>query len=77
VCGILGLAISKFDRDDEPAGKDTMSWGLISAVGTAHHDTPDVIYDEGSPGKEAMIRVLGRDPGDVSGKVIRIARALK
>jgi len=77
VCGILGLAISKFDRDDEPAGKDTMSWGLISAMGTAPHDTPDVIYDEGSPGKEAMIRVLGRDPGDVSGKAIRIARSLK
>ena len=30
---------------------------------------PDIIYDEGWWGKEAMIRVFGRDPKDVLKKI--------
>jgi hydroxymethylpyrimidine/phosphomethylpyrimidine kinase len=75
-CGILGFTIVEFDRDDEPGGEKTMSWGLVNALGSTK-GTPDIIYDEGSVGKEPMIRVLGSNPIDVVDKVIRIASALK
>jgi len=38
---------------------------------------PDVIYDRGDVGKEAMIRVLGADALDVAGKVLRLAEELQ
>jgi hydroxymethylpyrimidine/phosphomethylpyrimidine kinase len=34
---------------------------------------PDFIYDEGDVGKEPMIRVLGRDPGEVVQKILKIS----
>jgi hydroxymethylpyrimidine/phosphomethylpyrimidine kinase len=77
ICGILGFTILEFDRGDEPGGEKTMSWGLVSALGSSSKDTPDIVYDEGSMGKEPMIRVLGSNPMDVVDKVIRIASALK
>ena len=38
---------------------------------------PDAIYDEGEKGKEPMIRVLGKNPMEVSNKVLRIWQACK
>jgi hydroxymethylpyrimidine/phosphomethylpyrimidine kinase len=32
---------------------------------------PDFIYDEGDVGKEPMIRVLGRNPGEVVQKILK------
>jgi hypothetical protein len=37
---------------------------------------PDLIYDLGDIGKEAMIRVFGRDAFDVANKVTSIAKQL-
>jgi hydroxymethylpyrimidine/phosphomethylpyrimidine kinase len=76
-CGILGLDIAEFDRENEPMGEKTMSWGLVNAIRSTSPRTPDVIYDEGSVGKEPMIRILGSNPSDVVEKAIRIAGALK
>ncbi len=52
-----------------------MEWGTEQAIAEAG-TIPDVIYDEGAMGKEAMMRVLGEDPQDVLRKVRRIGRAL-
>jgi hydroxymethylpyrimidine/phosphomethylpyrimidine kinase len=38
---------------------------------------PDVIYDTGGVGKEAMIRLLGRDALDVVGKALLIAKKMR
>lgn len=37
---------------------------------------PDVIYDTGDVGKEAMIRLLGRDSVEVARRAIEIAGAM-
>jgi hydroxymethylpyrimidine/phosphomethylpyrimidine kinase len=38
---------------------------------------PDVIWDCGEIGKEPMIRVLGRSPGEVVDKVIGVVRIVR
>jgi hydroxymethylpyrimidine/phosphomethylpyrimidine kinase len=39
---------------------------------------PDFIFDEGGMGKEPMIRVLGRNPQEVVGKILKaVGRKLK
>lgn len=63
-----GFKIASFSREEEPEDVSTMEWGATEAfkkLGT----TPDVIYDLGAKGKEAMIRVLGKNPREVYGKV--------
>ena len=69
------LRVASFDRAEEPAGVSTMEWGTKQAIVEAG-TIPDIVYDEGAVGKEAMMRVLGRDPLDVLRKVRRIGRAL-
>ncbi len=70
-----GLVAASFDRRKEPRGVSTMEWGTERAIVEAG-TIPDVIYDEGEVGKEAMMRVLGKDPQDVYRKVRRIVRGL-
>lgn len=62
------LKISSFGRKREPAKVSTMEWGTKSAIKKLGF-VPDLIYDKGAVGKEAMIRVLGRSPGDVIRKL--------
>ena len=69
------LVLASFDRAAEPKGVSTMEWGTEQAIVEAG-TIPDVVYDEGAVGKEAMMRVLGTDPVDVLRKVRRIGRAL-
>ncbi|MFH1288855.1 MAG: thiamine-phosphate synthase family protein [bacterium] len=38
---------------------------------------PDIIFDRGAIGKEAMIRVLGKNPDDVAEKIIKIALSFR
>jgi hydroxymethylpyrimidine/phosphomethylpyrimidine kinase len=64
--------IGSFDRKYEPILKgkkiSTMEWGtqyVIKKMGRV----PDIIYDKGSKDKEAMMRILGRDPDDVLRKL--------
>ena len=70
------LRVATFDRENEPKLKgrkvSTMSWGTAKAIQTSDR-LPDLIVDRGGPGKEAMVRVLGRRPADVVAKVRRIA----
>jgi hydroxymethylpyrimidine kinase/phosphomethylpyrimidine kinase len=75
-CANLGLNIASFRREDEPQGVSTMEWGVSDAV-RREGKVPDVIYDKGGVGKEAMIRLLGRDAAEVAGKASKIAGIMK
>ncbi len=75
-CEKLGLRISSFRREDEPEGVSTMEWGVADAIKNAGSIT-DVIYDMGGIGKEAMIRLLGKDAVEVAKKAIKISNFLK
>lgn len=80
-CKEGGLRTYGFDRREEPqevteAEGRSLAWGVEKVLAGAG-EVPDVIYDEGGWGKEAMIRVLGGDPGEVVQKVIEIKRRCK
>lgn len=67
-CGTLDFSIGEFDRSKEPKTTSTMEWGtefVIKQLG----QVPDIIYDKGGIGKEAMIRILGKNPEDVLKKL--------
>ena len=67
------LRLGAFDRREQPAGTSTMDWGTTAAIRGLGR-VPDAVHDPGGPGKEGMIRVLGRTPEDVVRKVRRIVR---
>ncbi|MEN3041874.1 MAG: thiamine-phosphate synthase family protein [Fervidobacterium sp.] len=73
-----GLKVFKYDRASEPIeisnhdGK-SMQWMIQQAVKTIG-SLPDIIYDEGWYGKEAMIRIFGRNPQEVMQKVLKIIK---
>jgi len=80
-CEEEGFNIIGFDREKEPPEVRTeegysLAWGVEDALGKVGK-VPDVIYDEGGWGKEPMIRILGRDPGEVVRKVIEINRSIQ
>jgi len=52
-----------------------MSWGTRRAVAEIGH-LPDVIWDSGAPGKESMLRLLGKSGTEVALKALRLARVL-
>jgi len=70
-CKKARMRISTFDRTKEPKGVSSMTWGVDWAIKN-HGGVPDAIFDAGGPGKEPMIRVLGRDPEDVLSKLRKI-----
>jgi len=74
-CRKLGLRVVGFDRSKEPRGVKTMVWGTEQAIKKAGR-VPDVIFDRGALGKEAMIRLLGRSPIEVAEFALRIARSI-
>jgi predicted fused transcriptional regulator/phosphomethylpyrimidine kinase/hydroxymethylpyrimidine/phosphomethylpyrimidine kinase len=71
-----GLTVFKYDRNSEPEdvknvdGK-SMEW-MIQQAYKEFGRIPDVIYDEGFWGKEAMIRIFGRNPKEVMEKIKKI-----
>jgi len=71
----FGFEISDFDRNAEPEenklmeGK-TMEFGIMAAL--IKNPKAELIYDKGGFGKEAMLRVFGRDAIDVAGKILKI-----
>ena len=76
VCKKLGLSIGSFDRKEEPAyAKSTMEWGTSIVIEKTGF-VPDIIYDEGSIGKEPMIRIIGDNPKEVVNKLNRIVCAI-
>ncbi len=74
-CETIGLKISSFSREDEPEGVATMEWG-VSEVIRREGMVPAVIYDTGGVGKEAMIRLLGKDAVEVAGRAVEIGRCI-
>ncbi len=74
-CENIGLKIFSFSREDEPEGVSTMEWGVGDVI-KREGRVPAVIYDTGGVGKEAMIRLLGRDAMEVVGRAVEIARAM-
>jgi hydroxymethylpyrimidine/phosphomethylpyrimidine kinase len=64
----FGLDVGCFDRAEEPDSVSSMEWGTAQAIMGCGH-VPDVIFDRGGVGKEPMVRVLGRDPEEVLGKI--------
>lgn len=70
-CKELGLSIATFSRKNEPEGVSTMEWGVKEAIKRTGR-VPDVIYDKGDFGKEAMIRLLGKDAMEVAGRAVEI-----
>jgi len=74
-CKALDLKISSFDRDKEPKDTKTMEWGTSEAI-KKFGRIPDVIYDKGGIGKEAMIRILGEDAISVVELALKIGKKL-
>ncbi len=74
-CKTLGLRMASFSREDEPEGVSTMEWGVAEAI-KKDGRVPDVIYDKGGVGKEAMIRLLGKDAVEVACRAIEISGAM-
>lgn len=66
VIGELFLETCSFDRGQEPPGTKTMDWGVAFCC---KHGIPDVIFDTGAVGKEAMVRILGDDPLQVASTI--------
>jgi len=69
----MGLKTFKLDRSEEPenirrAEGESLKWAISRAV-MLSSTPPDLIWDEGFWGKEAMIRVFGRTPREVLEKV--------
>jgi hydroxymethylpyrimidine kinase/phosphomethylpyrimidine kinase len=72
-CKKIGFLVGSFQRTEEPStAGSTMEWGTKHAI-TTLGKIPDIIYDTGGIGKEPMIRILGRNPGDVLQKLRKIA----
>ncbi len=59
----LFLEVCSFDRGQEPPGTKTMDWGVAFCC---KRGIPDVIFDTGAVGKEAMVRIIGEDPLQVA-----------
>ena len=79
-CRELGYQIADFSRAEEPTDVkekegSSLEWGTSRAL-EGMDDTPAVVYDLGEVGKEPIIRILGRDPGQVVDRVLAISRRL-
>jgi hydroxymethylpyrimidine kinase / phosphomethylpyrimidine kinase / thiamine-phosphate diphosphorylase len=80
ICEKLGLTVRSFDRADEPREVkeregSSLEWGTQEVLKMG--EVPDVIYDRGEVGKEPMVRIIGKNPGDVVRKVLKIKRGME
>jgi hydroxymethylpyrimidine/phosphomethylpyrimidine kinase len=78
-CRKAGLRLSSFDRAQEPpevAAREggSLVWGVAEAL--KGEGLPQAVYDTGGPGKEPMVRLLGRTPGEVARWAIDVAATL-
>jgi hydroxymethylpyrimidine/phosphomethylpyrimidine kinase len=69
-----GFVVARFDRRKEPRQVkkregSSLEWGVAEVLKKSK-TVPDFIYDEGDVGKEPMIRVLGRNPLEVTQKIV-------
>ncbi|ALU12820.1 hypothetical protein EYM_07800 [Ignicoccus islandicus DSM 13165] len=56
----MGLKVVEIDRSLQQRGMKTMKW-LVEYVYNKYNEIPQVIYDRGFYGKEAMIRIFAKD----------------
>jgi len=80
VCKKLNYKIASFDRRDEPKESklkegSSLQWGVEKVIKESGF-VPDIIYDIGDIGKEAMVRVIAENPEELSKKVISIKEHL-
>lgn len=66
------FSVSSYDRSREPKGVkkkegSSVAWGTLAAL--ARNPKAEVIYHKGDVGKEPMITVFGRNPGEVAAKI--------
>ncbi|MGZ7132623.1 MAG: PfkB family carbohydrate kinase, partial [Halobacteriota archaeon] len=79
-CQELNLATECLERRLEAESTSTIEGGVTHAIerslkqGTG---VPDVIYDRGSVGKEAMVLILGHSAQQVADTVVKISSALR
>jgi hydroxymethylpyrimidine/phosphomethylpyrimidine kinase len=69
--------VSSYDRRREPGEVkkkegSSVSWGIRQAL--LRNPKADVIYHVGDVGKEPMIIIFGRNPGDVAAKIKAILK---
>lgn len=79
-CRKAGLSLACFDRREEPKEVkeregSTLEWGTDRAISSLGR-VPDAVYDQGDQGKEPMVRILGQNPQEVVGKLLRVAKAI-
>ncbi len=75
----LGLSVARFSRADEPPEikhreGGTLSWAVTSVCRRLGF-VPDLIADEGDLGKEPMIRILARSPGEAVSLALKLIRS--
>ncbi len=80
-CKALRWKVCSFDRSEEPEAikqreGSSLEWGTERVL-SKETGIPDIIFDRGDVGKEPIIRVLGRDPDEVVGKVLKLAQSSK
>jgi hydroxymethylpyrimidine kinase / phosphomethylpyrimidine kinase / thiamine-phosphate diphosphorylase len=78
---LLHLRVASCDRTADPADvkhreDGTLAWG-VAPVLKAGQPAPDIIYDKGAWGQEAMIRLLGPTPMAVAEKALALKNALQ
>ncbi len=71
ICNSMVLEICTFNRTLEPPGTTGIDWGVAFCCEQSD-GVPDIIYDTGSGEKEALIRILGENPGQVTARFNRI-----
>jgi hydroxymethylpyrimidine/phosphomethylpyrimidine kinase len=75
-CKKLNLSVSSFSRRLEPnpvkrKEGNTLEWGAEQAI-KKFGSVPNIIYDTGEMGKEAMIRVLDSNPISLAKIILKI-----
>jgi hydroxymethylpyrimidine/phosphomethylpyrimidine kinase len=73
----LGYLVVGVDRTKEPEESkkvegSSLKWVVGEALKDCGGRIPDIIYDTGDVGKEAMIRILGRNAAEVVEKLLKI-----
>jgi hydroxymethylpyrimidine/phosphomethylpyrimidine kinase len=69
----LLLECSSFDPATEQPGISTMDWGVASCC---KEGVPDVCFDTGGKGNDAIFRLFGEEPNDVSNNIIMISNRI-
>jgi len=79
-CQKLNLATACLERGQEPDATSTIEWGIAHAAErslTQGTGVPDVIYDRGGVGREAMVLIFGHSAHQVAETVVQISSALR